>query len=173
MAPDEIAGGREVRGAGHIAIGSGVPQMAGTSPLLIPLGLKVAVEEYGELIGNPYFPQMAATAFPKVKGDLLAFRLDNAAARTAKPVMDSIRQNTPGAFYPWPSRSPDLNILDYFTWNAVKQFLESMDPPAQGSGAPRCHFSGSCHHSTEPNRCCHRPISRSLRGVFESGGSAV
>ena len=110
-------------------VGMGVSKMGSTSPVAIPVGTKANGEKYRELIENLYIPQMPAIAFSKGKEDSWAFQRDNAAARTAKPVTHSIRRSTPGAFYPWPSRSPDLNILDCFTWNAVKQFLESMDPP--------------------------------------------
>ena len=93
---------------------------------------------------------------------------------------------TPSAKIPLARFTPDHRVLfrtislltSIFRTISLGMPLSSLwnlraPPAAQGSGAPRCHFSGSRHHPTKPNRCCHRPISRSLRGVFESGRSAV
>ena len=53
---------------------------------------------------------------------------DGAKAHTANEIIDWLRRNTPDLILPseWPSKSPDLNVMDFCIWSLLLSHLQSV-----------------------------------------------
>ncbi len=63
-----------------------------------------------------------------VMGDQWTWQQDGAKAHTANESIAWLRRNTPDLILPsdWPSKSPDLNVMDFCVWSLLLSRLQSV-----------------------------------------------
>ena len=68
-------------------------------------------------------PQMFEDIEQVMQGEPWTWQQDGAKPHTANDTVDWLRVNTPDFITPqqWPSKSPDLNEMDYCIWNVLLQ----------------------------------------------------
>ena len=76
--------------------------------------MKINAVAYTQILEDYYIPQSAAV------GPYWIFQQDNAPAHTAKTTMNWIKEQGI-RIIKWPSKSPDLNPLDFSIWSMLEQ----------------------------------------------------
>lgn len=90
----------------------------------------VTAESYLRLLGDFLIPELYARGYDP---NNIWYQHDGAPAHTAYLIQDWLNDTFPnligkGGTIPWPARSPDLNPLDIFVWNQMKNYIYSTKP---------------------------------------------
>jgi hypothetical protein len=91
----------------------------------------VTSERYIQMVNNLFIPELQRRGIDR---QLLWFQQDGATAHTARPSMTVLRRLFPYRLIsrfgdvPWPPRSPDLSICDFFLWGYLKSRVYEVKP---------------------------------------------
>lgn len=118
--PEEIRTVQRSQKCGGVMVWAAV-SYEGLSPLVVlDEGVRINQQVYREKILEPYVKPLTQSMF---HGGHWCFQQDSAPAHKAKSTQVWCQANLPSfiSTQEWPSKSPDLNPLDYFVWGRLQE----------------------------------------------------
>jgi len=105
----------------RIMIWLGACQNGLTAPIIFKPGETLSHKNYIEVV----LPH-AKSEGERLLGDDFIFQQDNATPHTHKESLEWCEENFTQFFgkYRWPPNSPDLNVLDYYVWDAIGNHMQ-------------------------------------------------